>query len=347
MADKTTPLYIVCSPSRCIGKTLVSRLLTEFFILNDRQVAAFDLADEGPQLLDYLPQFTTIARIGDIYGQVSFFEQIIADQEYTKIVDLSYRSFELFFNVVEQIGFFDEARLRSVEPIILFIADASPQPPRACATLQQRFAETLILPVRNRAPAMVAGSEAPPNVGIARPSLQVPLLSFSLQAQIDRQDFSFRELWRTSTGIIDKSETKLRDWIEGVFLQFRAVEIALGRTDVASLLMTARSAYATIGHQVRDQGPLPRDGFERNPTAAGESPREVPCEALNFTENVLRDGVAIDQYGDEIVEMVQSSGRHLLATKNRIKELEIEIGEILDHAKKWLQLLAEEIEGKR
>jgi hypothetical protein len=322
--------------------------LTEFFVLNDRQVAAFDLADEGPQLLDYLPQFTTIARIGDIYGQVSFFEQIIADQEYTKIIDLSYRSFELFFNVVEQIGFFEEARLRSVEPIILFIADPSPRPPRACATLQQRFAETLILPVRNRAQAMVAASEASPNVGIARPSLQVPLLTFSLQAQIDRQDFSFRELWRTtSPGIADKSETKLRDWIEGVFLQFRAVEIALGRTDVASLPMAARSAYTTIGRQVRDQGPLPRGAFERNPAAAGGSLREAPCEALNFTENVSRDGVAIDQYGDAIVDLVQSGGRHLLATKNRIKELEIEIGEILDHAKKWLQLLAEEIEGRR
>jgi hypothetical protein len=343
MADKTTPLYIVCSPSRCIGKTLVSRLLTEFFVLNDRQVAAFDLADEGPQLLDYLPQFTTVANIGDIPGQVSFFEQLIAGSESTKIIDLSHRAFESFFTVVEQIGFFEEARFRLVEPIILFITDASPQLPQACATLQQRFAETLILPVRNRAQPMVAGSEASPDVGIARPSLQVPLLSFSLQAQIDRQDFSFRELWRTTLpGIADKPETKLRDWIEGIFLQFRAVEIVLGRTDVSSLLMTARWPYATISRQ----GPLRHDGLERN-LAASQSPREVPREAFNFTENVSRDGVAIDRYGDAIVNMVQSRGRHLLATKNRIKELEIEIGEILDHAKKWLQLLAKEIEGKR
>src|SRR5262249_19142469 len=134
MADKTTPLYIVCSPSRCIGKTLVSRLLTEFFALNDRRVTAFDFADGGPPLIDYLTQFTTRASIGDICGQVSFFEQIIADQDCTKIVDLSYRSFELFFNVVEQIGFFGEARLRSVEPIILFMTDASRELPQACAT---------------------------------------------------------------------------------------------------------------------------------------------------------------------------------------------------------------------
>jgi hypothetical protein len=31
-------------------------------------VAAYDLADEGPLLADYLPQFTTVADIGDIFG---------------------------------------------------------------------------------------------------------------------------------------------------------------------------------------------------------------------------------------------------------------------------------------
>src|SRR5262249_55860707 len=31
MTDKTTPLYVVCSPCRRVGKTLVSRLLTEFY----------------------------------------------------------------------------------------------------------------------------------------------------------------------------------------------------------------------------------------------------------------------------------------------------------------------------
>jgi hypothetical protein len=335
MADKTTPLYIVCSPSRCIGKTLVSRLLTEFFALNDRHVAAFDLADEGPQLIDYLPQFTTTASIGDVYGQVSFFERLIADQDYTtKIVDLSYRSFELFFDVVEQIGFFGEARLRSVEPIILFITDASPQLPRACAALGRRFGEILILPVRNRVDVVVASSEAFSNIGTARPSLQIPLLTFSLQAQIDRQDFSFREQWRSAS----KLENNVRDWIEGIFIQFRAIEIALGRADVARLFMT--------GRQVWDQGPLPHVGFEWN-LAADESAREVPIQIFNLAESVSRDDVAIDRYGNAIVDMVQRSGRHLRATRDRIKNLEIEIDEILHHAKKWLQVLAKEIEGKR
>ena len=163
---------------------------------------------------------------------------------------------------------------------------------------------------------MVASSEAFSNIGTARPSLQIPLLTFSLQAQIDRQDFSFREQWRSAS----KLENNVRDWIEGIFIQFRAIEIALGRADVARLFMTGR---------------------------ADESAREVATRIFNFAESVSRDDVAIDRYGNAIVDMVQRSGRHLRATKDRIKDLEMEIDEILDHAKKWLQLLAKEIEGER
>jgi len=79
MTGKTTPLYVICSPCRCVGKTLISRLLAEHYVVKDRPVAAFDLADEGPQLADYLPKFATIAEIGDIRGQMALFDRLIAN----------------------------------------------------------------------------------------------------------------------------------------------------------------------------------------------------------------------------------------------------------------------------
>ena len=56
MSENPTPLYVVCSPRTRVGKTLVSRLLAEFYLVDYRHVVAFDLADEGPQLVDYLPE---------------------------------------------------------------------------------------------------------------------------------------------------------------------------------------------------------------------------------------------------------------------------------------------------
>src|SRR5712671_3603773 len=117
MTGKTTPLYVVCSPCRCVGKTLVSRLLTEFYVANDRSVAAFDLADEGPQLADYLPEYATIADIGDIRGQMALFERLIAEKDTPRVIDVSHRAFKNFFTVVQEISFFEEARCRSIEPL--------------------------------------------------------------------------------------------------------------------------------------------------------------------------------------------------------------------------------------
>jgi hypothetical protein len=175
MTDKTTPLYVVCSPCRHVGKTLVSRLLTEFHVVNDRPVAAFDLADEGPQLADYLPDITTIADIGDTRGQMAFFDQLIADDVGARIIDLSHRVFKNFFTVAQEIHFFEEARLRSVEPLILFIIDEDPKSAKAYAMLRRQLSEASLLPVRNqiKAVAMPYG-RTPQDANVAPTSLDIP-----------------------------------------------------------------------------------------------------------------------------------------------------------------------------
>ena len=112
MTGKTTPLYVVCSPCRCVGKTLISRLLTEFYVVKDRPVTAFDLADEGPQLSDYLPKFATVVDIGDIRGQMALFDHLIAEKDTPRVIDVSHRAFKNFFTIVRAISFFEEARRR-------------------------------------------------------------------------------------------------------------------------------------------------------------------------------------------------------------------------------------------
>src|SRR5262245_17335060 len=91
------PLYIVCSPRRGVGKTLLARLLAEFYFAHERSIAAFDLADEGPQLSDYLPDITSVVELGNMRGQVSFFDRLIGEKHTAKVVDVSHRTFRDFF----------------------------------------------------------------------------------------------------------------------------------------------------------------------------------------------------------------------------------------------------------
>ena len=192
ISGKTTPLYVVCSPCRGVGKTLVSRLLTEFYVVNDRPVAAFDLADEGPQLADYLPSITTIADISDTRGQMALFDRLIAEKNTPAVIDVSYRAFKSFFTVVQEIRFFEEARHRFIEPLILFIIDPGPKSAKAYAMLRHQLSEASLLPVRSQigASAILPG-DARPKANMFPASLDIPLLGFSLKEFIDPQSFSF------------------------------------------------------------------------------------------------------------------------------------------------------------
>jgi hypothetical protein len=234
----TTPLYIVCSPRRGVGKTLLARLLTEFHLIDGRPVAAFDLADEEPQLADYLPRCTTIADIGDTLGQMALFDRLIADDHATKIVDLSHRSFKEFFLVVQKIGFFEEARRRSVEPLIFYVIDPSPKSASGYAILRRWFAEASLLPVRNQIVAKgIPHYDAFPNASASFVSLEIPVLDHSPRALVDQQMFSFADFWRTTPVHLPVHvDDELRGWMKRIFRQFREVELRLMCEEILSAL---------------------------------------------------------------------------------------------------------------
>jgi hypothetical protein len=235
---RTTPLYIVCSPQRCVGKTLLARLLAEFYLIDGRPVAAFDLADEGPQLADFLPRCTTIADISDAPGQMALFDQIIADRQATKIIDLSHRTFKDFFTIAEKIGFFEEARRQAIEPLILFMIDPGPKSAKAYTILRRWCAEASLLPVRNQIVAKgIPYCAAFPNESSVSVSLEIPVLGSSLKPLVDRQSFSFAQFWRTTPiSLPARLDDELRAWIKRIFLQFREIELWLICEEILSSL---------------------------------------------------------------------------------------------------------------
>ena len=66
---RTTPVYIICSPRPLVGKTLIARLLSEFLLLKNGDVVAFDINLKEPSLLDYLPEITETAEIDEYLRQ--------------------------------------------------------------------------------------------------------------------------------------------------------------------------------------------------------------------------------------------------------------------------------------
>jgi hypothetical protein len=219
------PIYVVCSPSRRVGKTLIARFLTEYHVADGRTVAAYDLSDESPQLTDYLPHHAASADIADIRGQMALFDGLIAGDEMPKVIDVGHRAFWRFFAVVHRIGFFEEARGRGIEPVILFIADDDPKTQRACTLLRCSFPGTPLLPVRK----LAAGLPDSRANGFAA-SLDIAELPPSLRNLVDRPGFSFADFPRRppAAGRLSiKARDELLAFIRRVHAQLREIELGL------------------------------------------------------------------------------------------------------------------------
>jgi hypothetical protein len=132
------PLYIVASPRPRAGKTLLARLLMEYFLDNGRPLVGFDLNPRGPVLAGRFPKLVWPVDIGDIRGQMELFDQLVADTASTKVIDVGYGPFEQFFTVIGDIGFAEEARRRGMDAIVFFLTDQAIATVRIYAKLQER-----------------------------------------------------------------------------------------------------------------------------------------------------------------------------------------------------------------
>jgi hypothetical protein len=234
------PLYVVCSPNRQVGKTMLARLLAEHYTADARPVAAFDLSDEAPGLADYLTRHVTIPSIQDTRGQVRFFDGLIETAKIPKIIDLSHREFANFFTIVDKIGLFEEAQRRAIEPLILFLIDSSPIAAKAYGLLRRRFAGISLLPVRNLTVAKgLPYCASFPHASRLVVSLEIAMLGPAARAFVEREKFSFLNLPKQASPYADMSartRAELDAWFRRARFQFRELELSLIREQILTAL---------------------------------------------------------------------------------------------------------------
>ena len=216
----TTPVYIICSPRPLVGKTLIARLLSEFLLLKNGTVAAFDINLKEPSLLEYLPRVTETADVIDTYGKMQLMDRLIVNDGVAKVIDLGFHAFDEFFKMTEEIGFMKEAARRQRR------ADRSCSSPTPTASRRapiEMLREQIprISADHRRQRVMVRG-ELPPAMAGGR-LLRMPALPGFLKTYIDRLNFSFTGYLRQEKD----SSTELHQWIRRNYLGFRELELSL------------------------------------------------------------------------------------------------------------------------
>jgi hypothetical protein len=222
--ERRTPIFIIVSPRPRVGKTLLARMLAEFFRSEGRPVSAFDCNPGEFALVDYLPGYTAVADIADTRDQITLFDQLLADDHVPKVVDLGHSLFDKFFTVIQQISFAEEARCRGAMPVVLFLPDGDHRSRQGYAVLRERFAHLPIVPVINEAlPQAIRFRDDFPGTATGGAPLTIPALSPVIKGVIERPKFSFAALAATASD----TTTELYGWTRRVFLEFRELELRM------------------------------------------------------------------------------------------------------------------------
>jgi hypothetical protein len=217
------PVYIVASPRPRVGKTLLARLLIEFFRACDRPLVAYDLNPRDPVLAGHFPRLVRPIDITDTRGQMMLFDQLIASQPVTRVIDLGYKSFDQFFAVMAEIGFVPEAQRRTIEPVVLFVTESAASIVRAYANLRKLIPDATFVPVHNEAVSVTFDKEDyPPSRAECR-MIRIPRLSPVVRGVIDRPSFSFGAYMVATAG----GPTEVHQWIGTIFAEFRELELRL------------------------------------------------------------------------------------------------------------------------
>lgn len=230
---RSKSIYIVCSPRQRVGKTLIARVLTEFILADGRSAVAFDLNPNNAALYGFLPRYAALADLSTTRGQMALFDELISEDEVTKVIDLGDESFEKFFTLLRQLGLVDEARRRGIEVVTLFIGDPDPRSTHSYTDLRRSFFRMALVPVYNEQIASVQNyMENFPNPVAGERAVRIPVLSPFLKSIVDKPGFSFDDYLERQTGM----RTELHEWIEQTFVEFRELELRLLLRDLKSSL---------------------------------------------------------------------------------------------------------------
>ena len=220
---RPAPLYIVASRRQRAGKTLLARLLIDFFLTDGRPLEGYDLQPHEPALAKRFPDLVQPIDIGGTNGQMQLFDQLLAHNSTTKVIDLGCGLFDQFFGVMQEIGFVTEARRRLIEPVVLFVADPEAASVGTYATLRHRLKTSTLVPVHNEAVSINFAAENFPPTRREYGVIRIPHLSPLVRRVIDWPSFSFSAHITNQSG----GPTQVHQWISPILTKVRELELQL------------------------------------------------------------------------------------------------------------------------
>ena len=234
-AERSSVAAIVASLHGRTGKTLLARILADYFVLSGRRPMLFDTDAAEQTLHASFPFDSVVIDLGEVRDQMTLFDTLVTHSAAARVVDVSHHAFRRFFKVMQDSDFVTEARWRHVEPVIFYLTDRDPEAWEHGRLLRERFADCAVVLVNNlhigRVKELTRHSEAyralaGHDLRMTLPRLD-PALVDAIEEGLSLSDLMSRPLSRAdedAPGALSFDQrTALRGWLVGVFREIHRV----------------------------------------------------------------------------------------------------------------------------
>jgi hypothetical protein len=232
---------IVASLHARAGKTLLSRVLAEYFILSGRRPLLFDTDTSECRLCACFPHETIVVDLGHVPDQMTLFDTLAMASPEARVVDVSHQSFRKFFRVMQDIDFLAEAREPHVDTAIFYIADRNADSYEEAARLRERFRDCAFVAVEN-------AFNGPPAEPVRRSNafqdfvtqalhMTLPVLDPAATVALADPQFSLSEFMRQPVAMGEATlapsspaldaRTSLRSWLMRMFKDIHRISRAV------------------------------------------------------------------------------------------------------------------------
>jgi hypothetical protein len=156
--SETSFAAIVTSLHGRTGKTMLARVLAEYFLLSEQTPVVFDTDTSERSLSACFPGHSLVVDLDQVRGQMALFDGLVQASADSRVVDVTHQWFRRFFNLMRDTDFIAEARLNGVEPVIFYVADRNRDSFEEGRLLLERFADCAVVIVDNAYLRRAAGT---------------------------------------------------------------------------------------------------------------------------------------------------------------------------------------------
>jgi hypothetical protein len=226
---------IVASLHARTGKTLLARVLADYFVLAGNRPLVFDTDATEHALYGWFPYDTVVTDLTDVRDQMTLFDTLAARAPEARVVDVSHHVFRKFFRLVQECQFIAEARVKQVEPVIFYIADRNPDAYEEGRLLRERFEECALVLVENAFIGRVkditrrsAGYRAfeSHDLCMVLPILDRAVMDLIEESHVSLSDIMSEPLSRNDglrSGLSFEQRAEVRGWLVQVFREIHRV----------------------------------------------------------------------------------------------------------------------------